>query len=241
MPYPRRVAEQDIKRKLLQTLVASQDREREIEELCNDAPAPAPATWTAKDHLAHLAHWRRHATRVLAAAHGGGPIPASDDIDAINAEVHAANQKRSAADVKEVARASYRELEAAIEACTDEELARPRPGTNGAVWEVVPGNGHLHLGEHLGFWHQAQGDERAAEAAQLWVRDVQGAAFTDPRSLAFGAYNLGCYYARLGRAADAIPHFKRSFELLPELKDWAHTDKDLDRIRDEPELRSILA
>jgi hypothetical protein len=43
------------------------------------------------------------------------------------------------------------------------------------------------------------------------------------------------------RGAEALPHFKHSFELHPALKEWAHTDKDLDRIRDEPELRAILA
>ena len=117
---------------------------------------------------------------------------------------------------------------------------RPREGRDGAVWEVVPPNGHLHLGEHLGFWHEAQGDRQAADQAQVWMLAVHEAAFTDPRSLAFGAYNLGCYYARQGRASDALPHIRRSFELHPELKEWARADKDLDPIRDDPEIRAIL-
>jgi hypothetical protein len=235
------VPELDVKRRLLETLAASRDRERELEDLCDDAQSPVDGRWTAKDHLAHLTHWRRRAARVLGAVHNGSPAPSEGDMDVVNAEVHAANRDRPAAEVKEDARASYAELATAIEDCSDEELSRPREGRDGAVWEVVPANGHLHLGEHLGFWHQAQGDEGAAEQAQLWMRDVHEAAFTDPRSLAFGAYNLGCYYARLGHAADAVPHFARSFALLPDLKDWARTDKDLDGIRDEPELRAILA
>jgi tetratricopeptide (TPR) repeat protein len=221
-------------------LAASQERERELDRLCDDVPSPDPERWTAKDHLAHLAHWRGHAAGVLTAAHAGLASPAVDDIDGVNAEVQAANQQRSAAEVKEAAQASYRDLVAAVEACSEEELGAARQGRDGAVWEVVPPNGHLHLGEHLGFWHQAHGDEHAAEEAQLWMLDVHEVAFTDSRSLAHGAYNVGCYYSRLGRAADAIPHFKRSFELEPDLKEWARTDKDLDRIRAEPELRSIL-
>ena len=241
MPYPPLVPETEVKRRLLETLAAARDRERELENLCDDAPSPAPDRWTAKDHLAHLAHWRRYAAHVLAAVHAGSPTPGADDVDGVNAEVQAANRDRSAAEVKEAAQASYAELAATIEDCSEDELLRPRQGPEGAVWEVVPPNGHLHLGEHLGFWHDAQGDEGAAEQAQLWTRDVQEAAFTDPKSLAFGAYNLGCYYARSGRAADAIPHIRRSFELHPDLKEWARTDKDLDLIRDEPEVHAILA
>ena len=133
--------------------------------------------------------------------------------------------------MKEDARTSYAELARAIEDCTDEELLRKREGRDGLVWEVVPPNGHLHLGEHLAFWHQAHGDEPAAEASQLWMLGVHEAAFSEAPERAFGAYNLGCYYAKLGRSADAVPHLARSFELHPDLKAWALKDKDLDRIR----------
>jgi tetratricopeptide (TPR) repeat protein len=234
------MGEKDLRKHLLQTLVASQDREGELEKLCVDA-RPDPERWTAKDHVAHLAHWRRYAARVLTAVHTGSPPPAADDVEGVNAKVLAANRERPAEEVKEDARVSYAELARAIEDCSDEELMRPRPGREqGAVWEVVPPNGHLHLGEHVGFWHEAHGDQPAADQAQVWMLEVHEAAFSDPRSVASGAYNLGCYYARNGRAAEALPHFKRSFELHPDLKEWARTDKDLDRIRDEPELRTIL-
>jgi len=235
------MAEKDLKRHLLETLVASQDRERELERLVDDVPSSDPQEWTAKDHVAHLAHWRRYAAQFLDAVRTGSPPPNADDVDGVNAVVQAANRDRPAVEVKEDARVSYAELARAIEDCSDEELLRKREGRDGLVWEVVPPNGHLHLGEHLGFWHQAHGDEPAAEASQIWMLGVHEAAFSEPRSRAFGAYNLGCYYARLGRAADALPHFKRSFELHPELKIWARSDKDLDRIRMDPELAAIIA
>ena len=61
------MAEKDLKKRLLQTLLASQVRELELEELTDDIPSPDPERWTAKDHLAHLAHWRRYAAKALVA------------------------------------------------------------------------------------------------------------------------------------------------------------------------------
>ncbi len=81
---------------------------------------------------------------------------------------------------------------------------------------------------------------QAADQAQKWMLELHEAAFTDPRSRSFGEYNLACYYAKQGRASDAIPHIKTSLELNPTLKEWARKDTDLDRIRDEKELLAIL-
>ncbi len=232
--------EADLKQRLLQTLAASAEREVELHRLTGE-PLPAdPTVWGAKDHVAHLAHWRRYAAQVLTAVRSGTPVPEAVDIDKLNAEVHAANRGRSADDITEDALASYAELARAIDDCSDDDLMKAREGRESLAWEVVPPNGHLHLGEHLGFWHQAHGDEAAAEQAQKWMLEIHEAAFTDPRSRAFGEYNLACYYARQGRSDDALPHIKRSFELHPALREWARKDTDLDRIRDEPELRSLL-
>jgi tetratricopeptide (TPR) repeat protein len=234
------VADPDLKKRLLQTLAASAEREGELHRLAGD-PLPAdPAEWGAKDHVAHLAHWRRQAGQVLTAVRTGGTPPEQKDIDTLNAEVYAANKGRSADDIKEDALASYAELARAIDDCSDADLLKARPGRETAAWEVVPPNGHLHLGEHLGFWHLAHGDVQAADQAQKWMLEIHEAAFTDPRSRSFGEYNLACYYAKQGRVTDAIPHIKTSLELNPTLKEWAREDPDLEGIRQEPELRSIL-
>jgi len=234
------MADGDLKTRLLQTLAASAERERELHGLADDAPPAGQNAWGARDHIAHLAHWRRHAAAVLTAVRTGDPPPDSGDVDAVNAQVYAANQGRSAEDVKDDARASYAELARAIDDCSEEDLMKPRPGRDFLTWEVVPPNGHLHLGEHLGFWHQAHGDEAAADHSQQWMMEVHEAAFTDGRSRAFGAYNLACYYARQGRADEAIPYLQRSIELHRSLKEWARKDPDLDQIRHEPRLRAIL-
>jgi tetratricopeptide (TPR) repeat protein len=238
--YSPAVPEADLKQRLLQTLVASAKRETELHRLVEEAPPTDPTVWGAKDHVAHLAHWRRYAAQVLTAVRTGTPVPDAVDIDTVNAEVHSTNRGRSADDIKEEALATYAELARAIDDCSDDDLLKAREGRETLAWEVVPPNGHLHLGEHLGFWHQAHGDEAAAEQAQKWMLEIHETAFTDPRSRAFGEYNLACYYARQGRAADCIPHLRRSLELHPALKEWAVKDADLDPIRDKPEVRAIL-
>jgi tetratricopeptide (TPR) repeat protein len=235
------VADGDLKKRLLQTLATSAERESELHRLMGEVPPADPNEWSAKDHVAHLTHWRRHAAQVLIAVRTGATPPDATDIDTINAAVYSANRGRSADEIKEDALASYAELARAIDDCSEDELLKPRPGRDFFAWEVVPPNGHLHLAEHLGWWHQAHGDKAAAEQAQKWMLEVHEAAFTDPRSRAFGEYSLACYYAKQGRAADAMPHLARSFELHPPLKAWVRTDTDLDRIREEPEMRAILA
>jgi len=235
------VPEADLKKRLLQTLAASSEREAELRRLSAEPPPADPTEWGAKDHVAHLAHWRRYAAQVLTAIRSGTPVPDAVDIDTLNAAVRAAYRGRSADDIKEDALTSYAELARAIDDCSDEDLLKPRPGRQTmAAWEVVPPNGHLHLGDHLAMWHQAHGDEVAADQAQKWMLEVNEAAFTDPRSRAVGEYYLACYYARQGRVTAATTHIKRSLELHPALKEWARTDTDLDQIREEPELRAIL-
>jgi hypothetical protein len=51
---------------------------------------------------------------------------------------------------------------------------------------------------------------------------------------------LGCFFARSGRAKDAVGYLQRGFELVPSLRDWARQDADLDPIRSAPELVALL-
>jgi len=87
--------------------------------------------------------------------------------------------------VKSEAQSSYDALEAAIADCSEEDLHKPRPGSEDMqLWQGVPGAGHSHLGEHLMFWHLEQGDEEAAEVAQQWVYDINRTQFPEPKSVA---------------------------------------------------------
>src|SRR2546428_11094131 len=107
----------------------------------------------------------------------------ADEIDAANAHIYEANKDKTADQVKAEARASYDRLEIAIAACSEEDLNKPHPRSPSALlWQVVPGNGHGHLGHHLLFLHAGKGDEEAAQAAEDLVYDLDRAEFPGPKS-----------------------------------------------------------
>jgi tetratricopeptide (TPR) repeat protein len=231
-----------MRERLLATVAAAREREHELVAMCDDSPPPEPGIWTAKDHLAHLAAWRLYAVGVLDAGRTGGEAPKmAHEIDAANARIYEENKDKSADQVKADARSSYTALEAAIAACSEDDLTKPHPRTpNALLWQVVPGNGHAHLGQHLWFWRAENDDEEAAEAAMHWVYDVDRAEFPEPKSIAASTYNLGCFYSVIGRTDEALFRFKQAFELDPTLKETAKNDSDLDRMRNDPELVAII-
>ena len=236
------MASRGIRERLLAAVEASREREHELIALADDSPPPEPGLWTAKDHLAHLNEWRLYAARTLDAGRTGTQAPdLGDETDAINARFYENNKDKTSDLVKSEAHSSYDQLEAALAACTDDVLNRPRPHVPDApLWQVVPGNCHGHLAEHLVFWHLEQGDEEGAEAAQQWVYELVRREFPEPRAVAAATYNLGCFYVRVGREDEALPRFQHAFELDPSLKKIARTDTDLHRIRNHPDLVDLL-
>ena len=158
-------------------------REKEATELlprCDDAPPPA-RQWSAKDNLAHMAVWREHAAAILEGSRTGSEVRSwSGDIDAENERILEETRALSAAQVRERVRTSWEALSDAVEACSEEVLLSPRRAyPDRKTWQVVPGNTHLHLAEHLGYWHREHGDEAAAEAAAKWADELHRAAFPD--------------------------------------------------------------
>ena len=54
-------------------------------------------------------------------------------------------------------------------------------------------------------------------------------------------YNLACCESRHGETSAAIDHLRRAIERHPPLRDLARGDSDFDPIRDEPELKELVA
>jgi DinB family protein len=227
-----------MKEKLRQALAETRQKETELEELCSDIPADPAGRWHPKDHLAHIAWHRDRNANVIEAVHAGAELPPAVEED-VNAAIYAETRDQPVAEVIAFARRSWDRLESAIEAATEEELERQRPdGPQGR--KLIDGSPGDHVATHLFWCHIEAGNEKEAEAVLLWARDLSARTSTDPRSHAVGTYNLACYYARTGQAADALPLLRESFEVAPYLKDWSQKDPDLDPIRDDPRIVELL-
>jgi tetratricopeptide (TPR) repeat protein len=232
-----------MKQKLRELLKAGRDKEAsDLLPHVTDAPPDPPGRWTAKDQLAHLAMWRQYAADEIDAVRTGEPGPiASNDDDIENAKTYEKTHREPAASIRQSGMSSWDRLTAAVEACSDADLAKPRlRRANQALWQNVPNNTYYHLAEHLAYWHIDEGDEAAAEAAAKWGHDLAISTFPDDRTRGVAAYNLGCFYAKRCQAAAAVPQLRKAIELRPDLREVARQDRDLDPIRSTPGLTALL-
>ena len=157
----------------------------------------------------------------------------------MNTAIYEATRDQAAAEVIAGAAESWNLLETVIEACTEEDLGRPRPDEPGR--KLVDGSPGDHLAAHIFWCHLDAENEEAAEAILRWALDLSSRTSTDKRTHAVGVYNLACFYARTRRVEEAIPLLRESFEEAPDLKDWSQKDPDLDPIRDDPKVTELLA
>jgi tetratricopeptide (TPR) repeat protein len=214
----------------------AEEKERNLHARAAEGNANRADEWRVQDHLAHLAAWRNHAADALR-----GDFTPVDDVDAFNARVFEQTRSLAPDAAVEQARASWERLLEALEERSEAELHQPVPTrADRELWSVVPGNGHLHLAEHLAFIAEAEGDRAAADAAQRWALDVVLDTFDDPVSISHAEYNLACYYAKGGRSAEALPHLRRAFELNADLRALAARDSDLDPIRTEAGFATLV-
>lgn len=189
-----------------------------------------------------MSWWRWRSAHILDAVRTDGdlPPPTPDDGAVQNAIIYAEVKDRRAADVKADAGASWAALRHAVEAASEDDLARPHPRQpEFQVWETVPG-AVGHAGTHVWSWLLDIGEEKRAMAVAKWAFDAEATFFTTPEQLADSRYNLACAHARLGEAGQAVPLLRASFEVKPELAELARRDRDLDRIRESDEFKALL-
>ena len=232
-----------MKAKLLRAIDEGSAREGELVRFVVDEPAHGDGTWNAKDHLAHLSWWRHRSAQTLDAMRADGeiPPPVDDDDNVQNAIIYAAIKDRPAAAVKADARESWAALRNAVAASSEEDLAKHHPRQKESqAWEAVPG-AVGHSGTHVWSWYLDIGDEERAIEGALWSAEIEERFFSTPEKLATSRYNLACVYARLGRVEEALPLLRESFAARPSAKAWARKDSDLDRIREVPEVKELLA
>jgi DinB superfamily len=236
------VTDTSLRDRLLQTLDAAEEHETVLLALCDSSPTAADGRWTAKDNIAHLNTWREHAARTLDAMRLGAPVdgPVDDSqIDGRNAEIYDEHRRDTSDEVRAASAATYAALKDAVAACTDDDLRRERP-TGGAVWRLVPGNGHAHVAQHVSSWLAEHGDAAGAEATAVWAYTLETDLFPEPADKAVADFNLACFYARNARVEEALPLLGSALRSQPDLRDWAKSDPDLAPIREDPRVQSLV-
>jgi tetratricopeptide (TPR) repeat protein len=186
----------------------------------------------------HLAVWQAYQARRLEAIVTGNPPDQPADNDVVFLEhrdepwdVVWANAMRALDDDA-----------AAIARVSDEDLTDPNrfPWTNGrSLASSTISNIYLHPVEHLVQMHEERGDDASAEQVQIesvtFIRDLFGKG----EEYANAVYNLGCFYAKRGRSAEAIAQVREALAVNPELIEWSKVDSDLTSLYELPEYQAL--
>lgn len=216
--------------------------ERTLADFFDEQARAATGTvevWAPKDHFVHLAVWQAYQARRLEAIATGNPPDEPADNDTVFQEhrdepwdVAWANAMRALDDdAAAIARIS-----------DDEDLtdATRFPWTNGrSLISSTISNVYLHPIEHLVQMHEERGDDASAEGVQLESVTQVGDLFGKGEEYANATYNLGCFYAKRGRAADAIARVREALAINPRLTEWSKEDADLVSLHDLPEYQAL--
>ena len=128
-----------------------------------DQARPLDGDWSVAEHVAHLASWEQLA---LAGLTGATPyeamgITAEDwqqETDGINEALHRNYAGIGFDDARSLWQGVHASLVAAIEACTDADLARPMgAGADDPVSDLIVGNTYEHYDEHAGWIREKLG------------------------------------------------------------------------------------
>jgi hypothetical protein len=119
--------------------------------------------WTAAEHVAHVASWEKLAQAVLTGAnhYEAMGLTAEDwqqDTDGINEALHRQHAGIGFEDARSMLSQTHAALVAAIEASSDDDLARPLGSSaEDTVADLIEGNTFAHYEEHAGWMREALG------------------------------------------------------------------------------------
>ena len=226
---------------LLEIVDLARDLERTLADFFDENARAATGTvetWAPKDHFVHLAVWQAYQARRLDATITGNPPAQPADNDTVFLEHRDESWEKVWAD----AMRALDDDAAAIARTSDEDLSDPNrfPWTNGrSLVSSTIGNIYLHPIEHLVQMHEERGDDAAAERVQLQSVATMERLFGKGEEYANAVYNLGCFYAKRGRSAEAIAQVREALAVNPKLTEWSKEDADLVSLHDLPEYQAL--
>jgi hypothetical protein len=202
------------------------------------AATGTPDHWSARDHIAHIAHWRARLALRLQAVLEHRSQPDLEQWERVNPLVFEAHRHQPWPDVLGGAEQAYSGHVDCIARLTDEDLLTfgrfdwvpdDRP-----LHDLVMGASYEHAQQHLAQFHVDRGDlPRATQIQELWVARVMEAE-TPPEMRGLSLYNLACFQATHDQPEKAATTLERALAVFPgsRLADFAIADPDLTALRD---------
>jgi uncharacterized damage-inducible protein DinB len=219
---------------------AQQDQENFIARLdaAERAAVGTPDHWTAKDHVAHMAFWRRCVVEKLAAILAHETPPSFEPFEAYNRRIYSERRDWPWSRVQEVSQEAYTDLVASIERLSDEDLVSSGRfdliPDGESLYDVVLGNSYEHTRDHLAQYLLDRGDlSHATELYERWTERVVMTAAPD-HIKGIVLYNLACFYATHGQVQKAAGTLPEALRLAPQLEEWSRSDPDLAALRPQP-------
>jgi tetratricopeptide (TPR) repeat protein len=222
---------------LLEIIDLARERERTLADVLDADARKAVGTvdlWAAKDHFVHLAVWAAYQARRLEAIATGTPPTQPADNDTVFQEHRDDPWETIWAGLMR----ALDDNAAGVMRASDEELTNP--DRNGrSLFSLTINNIYLHPIAHLAQIHEERGDDASAELVQQEAVATMARLFGKGEQYANAVYNLGCYYAKRGRSADAIAQVREALAASPKLTDLSKEDADLVSLHDLPEYQAL--
>jgi tetratricopeptide (TPR) repeat protein len=196
--------------------------------------------WTAKDHLAHIAHWKcvfNH--RLQKREKAEKPVI---DIDKENAKIFEHYKVKSWEDVIKLLEEADKDFTHQVRLVSEEDLnsttilphIQQRP-----LWQDMVGNGCTHALSHLGMIYVETGHpEKAIDIQNKIMEDLQSLD-DSPKWRGTNIYNLACFYGVAGKCEEAVRLLKEALGLNPGLLEWSRHDPDFNAIRGQKEYEEL--
>jgi hypothetical protein len=238
----------DVKSKLIALIERAEADQAALVALLSDTEKAAIGQanhWTVKDQIAHVTFWRKHTLRLLIAVRDNTarPEPIADEQQA-NEQTFANHQHTAWDEVIAESDQVFREAKQVIAQLTDAQLTEV-VGTGTVdvrLYERVASDYMEHPAEHLAQVYRESGDTARADAQEQATAHVYSELFSkDSRLYAYAVYNLGCFYARRGEAAQAIAAVGEALSLASTLVERSKEDPDLDSLRDMPAFEALYS
>ena len=202
-----------------------------------------PDRWGAVPLVAHNNQFKDQQAERLGAVLAGQVPPAFGEIDHASAEVYDGYRTQPFAQVLRECRLVTAELIDRTWALPDEDLLDPDRHAwlrGRMLWLQIVVRGFWHPTGHVGDYYLGHGE--AARAVELHAHAVATARYLGAPSAAVGMalYSLACAQARVGRPDEAASSLTAAIAANPDLRANASRDPDLEALRSEGLIDSLL-